>query len=267
MLLGRDIAQHGRAVPSNHRRADGRRDVVVARGDISNQRAQRVERGFVAKLDFFLDLLFDFVHRDVAGAFDHHLHVVLPGNLRQLAQSFQFGELSFIACIGHASGSQAVSQRKADVILFENLADVVEALVQKILLVVVSHPLREDGSAPAHNPGNALRNQRQILDQHAGVNRHVVDALRRLLFNYFEHYFSVQVFHALHARDGFIDRHGTDGNRRIPQNGLANFVDVAASGKIHHRVGAVMHGGVQLLQFLVNFRRDRRVADVGVDLT
>ena len=43
-------------------------------------------------------------------------------------------------------------------------------------------------------------------------------------------------------------------------------VNVAAGGKIHHRVGAVVHGGVQLLQFFLDFRSDRRVADVGVDL-
>jgi hypothetical protein len=52
----------------------------------------------------------------VAGAFDHHLHVVLPGDLCQLAQSFQFGELSFVTGVGNAAGTQAVTQRKADII-------------------------------------------------------------------------------------------------------------------------------------------------------
>ena len=52
----------------------------------------------------------------------------------------------------------------------------------------------------------------------------------------------------------------------MPQNGFANFVNVAARRKIHHGVGAVMHGGVQLFQLLVHFRSDRGVADVGVDL-
>ncbi len=87
----------------------------------------------------------------MAGAFDHHLHVVLPGFFRQLAQSLQFGELGFVAGIGDAAGTQAVAQRKADVILLENLADVVEAFVEEILLVVVRHPLRQDGAAAAHD--------------------------------------------------------------------------------------------------------------------
>ena len=70
---------------------------------------ERVERRFVAELDFFFDLLLDLVHRDVAGAFDHDLHVVLPGYFRELAKSFQFGELGFVAGIGNAAGTQAVT--------------------------------------------------------------------------------------------------------------------------------------------------------------
>ncbi len=44
------------------------------------------------------------------------------------------------------------------------------------------------------------------------------------------------------------------------------FVNVAAGGEIHDGIGAVVYRGVQLLQFFVDFRGDRRVADVGVDL-
>jgi hypothetical protein len=47
--------------------------------------------------------------------------------------------------------------------------------------------LREDGAAAADDSGDALGNHRQILDQHAGVDGHVVDALRGLLFDDFEH--------------------------------------------------------------------------------
>ncbi len=39
MLLGRDVAEHGGAEPADHRRADGRGDVVVARRHIRHQRA------------------------------------------------------------------------------------------------------------------------------------------------------------------------------------------------------------------------------------
>src|SRR5271155_179099 len=43
-------------------------------------------------------------------------------------------------------------------------------------------------------------------------------------------------------------------------------MNVASCGEIHHGVGAVVHGGVQLFQFLLDFGSHCRVADVGVDL-
>src|SRR5208282_5518892 len=97
---------------------------------------------------------------------------------------------------------------------FENLADIVEALVEKILFVVVNHPLGEDGAAAADDAGDALGDHRHVLDQDAGVNGHVVDALRGLLFDDFEHHFGVQIFDAFHAGDGLVNGNGTDGDGR-----------------------------------------------------
>jgi len=85
VLFGCDVAEHGCAVPSDHGGADGAGDVVVAGGDVGDERAEGVERGFVAEFDFFFDLLLDLVHGDVAGAFDHDLDVVLPGFLGEFA--------------------------------------------------------------------------------------------------------------------------------------------------------------------------------------
>ena len=175
-------------MPADHGRADRRRDVVVAGSDVGDQRTQGVERRLVAELVFLLHLLFDLVQRDVAGAFDHDLHVVFPGFLGEFTQSLQFGELRFVAGVGNAAGTQAIAQRKGDVVLRENLADVVKALVQKILLVMMRHPLRQNRAAAAHDPGDALRNHRQVLNQHAGVDRHVVHALLGLLFDHFQHH-------------------------------------------------------------------------------
>src|SRR5271166_6025675 len=149
--------------------------------------------------------------------------------------------------------------------LGENLGDVVKALVEEVLLVMVGHPLRQDCTAAAHDASDALGDQRQVLDQHAGVNGHVVHTLLGLLFDDLEHDVDGEVFDALDARDGFVDRHGADGYGRVPQDGFANFVDASAGRKVHHRVGAVVNGGVQLLQLFVNIAGDGRVADVGVD--
>ncbi len=42
--------------------------------------------------------------------------------------------------------------------------------------------------------------------------------------------------------------------------------DVAAGGEVHHRVGAVVHGAMQLFEFVVDVGGGGGIADVGVDL-
>ena len=175
--------------------------MVVAGRDVGHQRAERVERRLVAELVFLLDLHLDLVHRDVAGAFDHHLHVVLPGVLGQLAERLQLGELGFVAGVGDAAGAQAVAQGEAHVVLLEDLADVVEVLVQEFCLWLCTIHCGQDRAAAADDAGDALGGQRQVLHQHAGVDGHVVDALLGLLLDHVEHHVCVQVFDALHARD------------------------------------------------------------------
>ncbi len=165
----------------------------------------------------------------------------LPGLLRQFAQRLQFGKLRRIAGIGHAAGPQPVAQRKADIVLLENLADLVEVLVEQILPVILHHPLGQNRAAAAHDAGNALRRQRHVLHQHAGVDRHVIHALLGLLFDHFQHHVDVEIFHAPHARERFIDRHRADRHGRMRDDGLADLRDIAAGRKIHHGIGAELH--------------------------
>ena len=99
MFFRRDVTKHGAAVPADHRRADRAGDVIVAGRDVGGERAERVERRFVAPLELFLHVLFNHVHRDVARAFVHYLHMLRPGALGQLALRVKFGELRFIVRI------------------------------------------------------------------------------------------------------------------------------------------------------------------------
>ena len=43
--------------------------------------------------------------------------------------------------------------------------------------------------------------------------------------------------------------------------------DIATCGKIHHRVGAILHGVVKFFQLLGDVRGRGGIADIGVDLT
>ena len=88
------------------------------------------------------------------------------------------------------------------------------------------------------------------------MNGHVVHALLSLLFDDFEHHVRGEVLNALHARDGLVDRNGTDRHGRVAQDRFADFVNIAAGREVHHGVGAVVDRGVQLLEFLVDIRRN-----------
>ena len=116
-------------------------------------------------------------------------------------------------------------------------------------------------------PGDAARGQRHVLEQHAGVNREVVDALLRLLDERVAIDLPREVLgHATHLLQRLVDRHSADRHRRVADDPLARLVDVPAGRQVHHGVRAPERGPAELLDFLLDGAGHRRVADVGVDL-
>lgn len=85
----------------------------------------------MANVLFPLDIFANFMHRNVPRPFDHHLHIMLPGDFRQLAKRFQFGKLRLIVRIGDGAGAQAVAKGDRDIVLFQNLADFFKMRIQK----------------------------------------------------------------------------------------------------------------------------------------
>ena len=144
MLLGRDVAEHRRAIPANHGRADGRREVVIARRDIGRQGPQCVEGRLVTPFELSFHVLLDEVHRDVARSLVHHLDIVFPRDPCQLALRLQLCELGFVVRVGDRSGPEAVAEREGDVVPTHDLADLTEVRVGEILLVMGEAPLRHD---------------------------------------------------------------------------------------------------------------------------
>ena len=100
VLLGRDIAEHGSAVPADVGGADAGGDVVVGGGDVGDQGPEGIEGGLETVRQLLVHVLLDHLQGHMARALDHHLHIVLPGNPGQLAQGLQFGELGGIIGIG-----------------------------------------------------------------------------------------------------------------------------------------------------------------------
>ena len=162
---------------------------------------------------------------------------------------------------------QAVAQAPGDVVLPHDVAQVVEVRVQRILLPVRHHPLGDQRTAAADDARHAAHREVQVLEHHAAVDRHVIDALLGLVLDHVEEMLRPHVLDvAAELLQHLVDRHRADRHRRRLDDRLANAVDVLAGRQVHHRVGAVVHRGVQLLQLAFDVAGDGRVADVGVDL-
>ena len=117
----------------------------------------------------------------MARALDHDLAVVLPGLLGQLPERLELGELRRVVGVGDRARAQAVAQAEGDVVGPHDLADLVEVRVEEVLLMVRQAPLGHDRAAAADDAGDALGGQRDVAQQHAGVDREVVHALLGLL--------------------------------------------------------------------------------------
>ncbi len=267
VLLRRDVAEHRRPPPGDHRRADPGRDVVVRGRDVRGQRAERVERRLVADLLLEVDVLLDLVHRDVPRALDHRLYVVTAGDPVEFAQCAQLRELRLVVGVRDGAGPQAVAQRVRDVVRGEDLAEFREVLVQERLLVVREAPGRHDRAAARDDAGLAVRGERDERQPDARVDRHVVHALLGL----FDHRVLVDLpgqllGAAVDLLQRLIERHRADGDGGVAQHPLPGGVDVAAGRKVHDCVGAPAGRPGHLLDLLLDGGRHRRVPDVRVDL-
>ena len=128
-------------------------------------------------------------------------------------------------------------------------------------------PLGEDRSAARDDAGEPARGHRDVAQQHAGVDREVVDALLGLLDERVAVDLPRQVLGtSADFLERLVDRHGADRHRRVAQDPLARLVDVLAGRQVHHGVGAPERRPAQLVDLFVDRRADGRVADVRVDL-
>ena len=90
----------------------------------------------------------------------------------------------------------------------------------------------------------------QVLLQQPGMDGHVVDPLPGLLLAHVEKVLRLHVVDvAAEFLEHLVDRHGADRHGRGVDDRLADRVDILAGREIHHRVGTVMDGHVELLEF------------------
>ena len=128
--------------------------MVVGRRDVGGERTEGVGGRLMAQLLLQAHRLGDLVHRDVPGAFDHHLHTMGFRDLAELAERAEFGELGGVVGIGDRPWTQPVAQRERHVVPGEDFAEFLEVRVQEGLRVVGQAPGRHDRPAAADDSGN-----------------------------------------------------------------------------------------------------------------
>src|SRR5712671_2095841 len=74
VFLRSDVAEHRGPIPADLCCADGAGDVIVARGDVGDERSQCVERRLKAVSQLLIHIFPNELHRYVTGPFDHYLH-------------------------------------------------------------------------------------------------------------------------------------------------------------------------------------------------
>ncbi len=151
--------------------------------------------------------------------------------------------------------------------LAQHRADFVEMLVERILVASALDPRRQHRAAARHDALDSLMPAQPLhaLARHSAMQRHVIDALARLPLDNVEKKLDLHLHNrALGAE--LVNRHGAEYHRASRQDLRADFVEVGAGRKVHHRVGAVAHRGVKFLNFFFDQLMEVRRADVGVDL-
>ena len=228
---------------------------------------ERIERRLAAFLELLVDVDLDLVQRHVAGAFDHHLAALGPGDFGQFAERLQLGELRAVVGVADRAGAQAVAERERHVVFAHQVANLVEALVEEALLVMRQAPLGHDRAAARDDAGDAVGGEVDVGEPHAGVDGEIIDALLALLDQRVLVALPVELDGvAVDLLQRLIDRHGADRHRRVAHDPFAGVVDVAAGGEVHHRVGAPADRPHHLFHFLLDRGGDGGVADIGVDL-
>ena len=267
VLLGSDIAEHCRAIPSYHRSTDGTRDMVVGRGDVGDKRTECIEWCTVALLYLSVHICTYLLHGHMARSLDKCLHVLFPCPLNEFAHRVEFGKLCRVVGVVGRTGAQTVAKGYGNVIFCADVADVVKVLVEETLLLMHHAPLGYDTASTAHHTRQATLRQGHVLQANATVDGEVVNSLFALLDECVTEYLPCQVFClAIHFLECLIHWHCAHGHRTVAQNPLSRLVDILSRREVHQGVAAPFAAPHCLLHLLVDTRVEVGVADVGVDL-
>ena len=184
------------------------------------------------------------------GTLHHHLDVVVPGPLGQLAQAHQLLYLAHVGGVGQAAGPAGVPQGDGHVVLFADVQNLVEVLVEGVFLPGHAHPGEHQAPAPGDNVHLPLVTA-DLVDGLAGDAAVEGDKVHPVLRVEAHHVDKVlggegaQV--PLVVDDAVVHRHGADHGRALGHQLSPEGLGVPVGGQVHNGLGPQFDGAHHLL--------------------
>mmetsp|Transcript_10666 Transcript_10666/g.13839 ORF Transcript_10666/g.13839 Transcript_10666/m.13839 type:complete len:295 (-) Transcript_10666:1007-1891(-) len=182
MFLWGNITQHSAAHCTNICSANARGNVIVSGSNISGQRAQGVERSFMAPLQLVLHIDRDFVKRHVPRSLVHDLNILFPSTFGEFTLDLEFSKLSFIISIIDRSWSEPITYGKSYIVFVADVKDVIPVLISKVFFMVGQAMFSMDRTTTGDNAGHSVDSHWDKTEQDSSMDCPVVNPLL-CLFN------------------------------------------------------------------------------------
>ncbi len=240
--------------------------MVVAGGDVGNERTEGVEWSLVTVVELSLHILLNLLQRHMTRTLDKCLYVFVPGTCYEFTHRVEFGKLSRIIGVGNTAGAQSVAKRECNIVFSHDVADVVEMLIQETLPILQQAPFTHDAASTTHDAAKTAVGKMHVVPAYSGMDGEIVHALFALLDKRVAIHLPREVFHlAVYLLQCLIDRHCAHRNRTVAQYPFTCFVDVVSRRKVHQRVASPFARPYRLVHLFLDARSSGRVADVGVN--
>ncbi len=246
--------------------------VIVAGRDIGDKRTEHVERFPVRNPLLQDDVGLDLVDRDMPRSLDDCLDTLGVCLIGKFCIDEQFLDLGTVSSVVDRTRPHTIAKGEGDLVLLEDLDQIVELRVERVLFLVVKHPCGHKRAASGHEstvPPLVLQAlHRFVVDP--GVDRHEVGPELRLLRCYPK---EVILFHMddRPVLPGGLDERLVERDRPDRKGGrlddaAPDLYKIPAGGEFHQRIGAGTLGLPGLLDLHINIDDIRRRPDTRVDL-
>ena len=140
--------------------------------------------------------------------------------------------------------------------------------IERILHVVLEHPLGHNRPATRHDAHDALHRQGNMTEQKPRVQRHEIDTLLGLRADYVEQKRRIHLRNVpFEARYGLVYRHGSQRRAAVVEHALADCLQVVGSDRqVHHEIGLAIQRNLKLLQLVAFARMSYATPEIGVNL-